>query len=241
MLCIEACTDIASVALFEGHDLLVETVLRNPDRKHSESLLPAIDLMMSAAKWTPSDLDAVAATRGPGAFTSIRICLATAWGIARAQDIPLYTASTLDALAQSTAKNHQDMTDAKDIKVLCLLDARRNQVYGSVYDLTHTDFPEPPFNIIMEPEVGDVADIARRAMDTADGDLWAVGKGAREYREILEAAGVKVPEVMALHRLRAASLGRYLMGLSPDQREANRRMSPMYLRKSQAEREAEAR
>ena len=241
MLCIEACTDIASVALFEGDDLLVETVLRDPDRKHSESLLPAIDLIMSAAKWTPGDLDAVAATRGPGAFTSIRICLSTAWGIARGQDIPLYTTGTLEALAMSTARNHQDMTPAKELKVLCLLDARRNQVYGGVYDLTHTDAPRPPFAVIMEPEVGDVTDIAARAMELTGGDVWAVGKGAREYREILESAGVKVPEVMALHRLRSASLGRYIMGLTPQQREENRRMTPVYLRKSQAEREAELR
>src|SRR5260370_17614089 len=51
---------------------------------HAEALLPMIERVMAAAGLRPSQLDAVAATIGPGGFTGIRVGLAAARGIALA-------------------------------------------------------------------------------------------------------------------------------------------------------------
>jgi tRNA threonylcarbamoyladenosine biosynthesis protein TsaB len=53
-----------------------------PGRSHSGLLLPVLDELLAAAGARPADLTGVAACVGPGGFTSLRIGVATAEGLA---------------------------------------------------------------------------------------------------------------------------------------------------------------
>jgi len=54
----------------------------------SDLIMAAVELLARAAGIEPAGIEAVAATRGPGSFTGIRVALATARGLASALSIP---------------------------------------------------------------------------------------------------------------------------------------------------------
>ena len=74
-------------------------VLVGVGRAEAKSVLAVADELMRAAGIEPSDLDGIVVGTGPGSFTSIRMGLATARGLALALDIPVAGASTLHAFA----------------------------------------------------------------------------------------------------------------------------------------------
>jgi tRNA threonylcarbamoyladenosine biosynthesis protein TsaB len=65
----------------------------------ARSVLAAADELLRAAGIAPSELDGIVVGTGPGSFTSIRMGLATARGLALALDIPVAGVSTLHAFA----------------------------------------------------------------------------------------------------------------------------------------------
>ena len=68
-------------------------------RGHAEALMPMVERVMEAAGLRYQALAAVAATRGPGAFTGLRIGLAAARGLALAAGIPALGISAFAAVA----------------------------------------------------------------------------------------------------------------------------------------------
>jgi tRNA threonylcarbamoyl adenosine modification protein YeaZ len=66
--------------------------------RHGETLLPAIERALTEQGIDRSDLCAVVVGTGPGAFTGLRVGIATAKGIAHGLDIPLVGVSTAEAL-----------------------------------------------------------------------------------------------------------------------------------------------
>jgi tRNA threonylcarbamoyladenosine biosynthesis protein TsaB len=77
-----------------------------------------------------SECDRIAVCSGPGSFTGVRIGLATAWALGRAAGVPVETASTLEALAE-TARTLRDTPG----RVAVALDAGRGEVVLAVYSL----------------------------------------------------------------------------------------------------------
>lgn len=98
------------------------------ERGHAEALVPLLQEIMAEAGTVYQALDGVAVTCGPGAFTGIRIGLATARGIALAADIPAIGVGTLEALAATAAG------DAGGRDVLALLDTKRRDLYAALFD-----------------------------------------------------------------------------------------------------------
>ena len=68
--------------------------------RHGETLLPAIDAMLGGLGIGRSQLAAVVVGTGPGAFTGLRVGIATAKGIAKALDRPIIGIPTADALLE---------------------------------------------------------------------------------------------------------------------------------------------
>jgi len=125
ILNIETSTKNCSVSLAKNGELLVLKEVNNGNYSHAEKLHPLIDEVLANAKIKFKDLSAVAVGKGPGSFTGLRIGVSAAKGLCFALQIPLIAIDSLNILAHS-----------KTIKqgfIIPLLDARRMEVYTSVY------------------------------------------------------------------------------------------------------------
>lgn len=93
-------------------------------------LLVSIDAACTRAGVTPKGLGAVAVGAGPGSFTGLRIGMATAKGIAFAAGIPLWSVSSLAALAADV----RALAASPGGVIAAVLDARRGEVFAGVFD-----------------------------------------------------------------------------------------------------------
>jgi len=97
------------------------------DRVLSSSIVPAIHDILKAAEIPLEQLEGFAVGLGPGSFTSLRVGLATAKGLAFATGKPVVGIPSLDILA-----NH--VTELEEDTAVCALsDAKRHLVYAAVY------------------------------------------------------------------------------------------------------------
>lgn len=143
ILHIETATKACSVGLsHNGHMLaLVESVDR--EYSHSSKLTVYIEEVLNNVNKKPSDVDAVAVSRGPGSYTGLRIGVSAAKGFCYALDIPLIaidTMKSLSILAGCYIATKPGMVPPAAIEALfCpMIDARRMEVYYSLfkYDMT---------------------------------------------------------------------------------------------------------
>jgi len=73
------------------------------DHRHGEQLLPSIGRVLGEANVRRSRLEAIVAGTGPGAFTGLRVGLATAKGLAHGLGRPLVGVATSQALIEAAA------------------------------------------------------------------------------------------------------------------------------------------
>ncbi len=125
-LALEAATELCSVALDTGTELMVRREWA--PRRHGALLLPWARSLLADAGLRWSDLDGVAVGTGPGSFTGVRLALSLAQGLALARDLPVYPVSTLAALA------HAGRPAGYAGPVLACLDARMGEVYAGLYE-----------------------------------------------------------------------------------------------------------
>ncbi|HET9437303.1 MAG TPA: tRNA (adenosine(37)-N6)-threonylcarbamoyltransferase complex dimerization subunit type 1 TsaB [Gaiellaceae bacterium] len=111
VLAFDTATDVATSALVDGGRVLGERL------GSARGLLGDVDDLLAGAGAEQRDLAALVVGTGPGSFTSTRIGLAFARGLALALDIPGAGVSTLDALAS-----------ARD-GAFPVIDARRQEVF----------------------------------------------------------------------------------------------------------------
>ncbi|MYK59531.1 MAG: tRNA (adenosine(37)-N6)-threonylcarbamoyltransferase complex dimerization subunit type 1 TsaB, partial [Rhodospirillaceae bacterium] len=109
-----------SVAIWSGDRAIAERYEAMP-RGQAERLLPMIEETLAEAGMAWGRLDAVGVTRGPGAFTGIRIGLAAARGLALARGIPAIGISTFEALAVLAPAGCMVAIDTKRNDLYCQL------------------------------------------------------------------------------------------------------------------------
>jgi tRNA threonylcarbamoyladenosine biosynthesis protein TsaB len=111
VLAFDTATDVATSALVRDGIVLGER------QSVPRTLLEDLDGLLDDAGAEPADVDGLVVGTGPGSFTSTRIGLATARGVALALGVPAAGVSTLDALAAARS-------DAFPV-----VDARRREVF----------------------------------------------------------------------------------------------------------------
>jgi tRNA threonylcarbamoyladenosine biosynthesis protein TsaB len=127
ILYIEASTDVCSVCIARGSDLIS---LRedNGSRAHSHLLATYIKECMEEAKISAKNLHAICLSGGPGSYTSLRISAGIAKGISFAVSVPIIALNSLDVYYYGV-KNR----DKYDV-IASLIDARREDVYMKLFD-----------------------------------------------------------------------------------------------------------
>ena len=98
LLALDTSTRSTGVALYDGIQVLAETVWLSHDH-HTVELAPAVADTLARAGVKVSDLQVLGVATGPGSFTGLRIGLALAKGISLVRRLPLVGIPTLDILA----------------------------------------------------------------------------------------------------------------------------------------------
>ena len=125
ILAIDTCTDVASVTLYSSG---VKTSRMVSDiAKSSGHILKLCDEVFSEADTNLSEVDFIAYTKGPGAFTGVRMCIGVVQGLSLACNIPTLGFSTLELLGYRASKKFNTQ------KVASAIDARMGEVYWAVY------------------------------------------------------------------------------------------------------------
>lgn len=133
LLAIETSTEACSVAVLAGG--AVSERFEVAPRRHAELVLPWAEALLAEAGLRRADLDAIAVSRGPGAFTGVRLGMSIAQGIALALDRPLLPVSTLAVLAMGALRvpGIPDADAPSPDFILAAIDARMGEVYAGAF------------------------------------------------------------------------------------------------------------
>ena len=126
ILAIDTCTEVCSVSLLSNQTRVSRFV--KDVAKSSGLILPLCDEVFSEVGIDVSELDQIVYTKGPGAFTGVRMCVGVVQGMSLAHDIPTMGFSTLEVVGFGATKKYQTN------KVGVALDARMGEVYWGVYE-----------------------------------------------------------------------------------------------------------
>ena len=227
ILGIDSSCSVATVAILKDGMLEMEIYL-NHKLQHSVVLFPMIEDMLSKLEITVDDIDAVAVSGGPGSFTGLRIGVASAKGIAQGGNKDFIGISSLDAMAfQQTGFDG----------IICpIMDALRDNVYTALYRRGEV---EPQrlgeyMALHVDELLGQLSCRNEKVMFC--GDALPIHK--ERIKECLGERAFFAPANASLPR--ASSIAELaLCRLGTGEKDDIHTFSPIYLRKSQAEREYE--
>ncbi len=102
LLAIDTSTAQVGLALYDGNQIHAE-MMWTTHRHHTTQLPPAIVDLLARSNIKMESLTALGVAIGPGSFTSLRVGLSLAKGIALARHLPILGIPTLDIIAAAQA------------------------------------------------------------------------------------------------------------------------------------------
>ena len=205
-----------------GHEGVLASFHSARDRRHAETLVPAIDFLLRSTRIELTEIGAVAVDNGPGLFTGLRVGVATAKAMASALRVPVVGVSSLDLLAFPVRWTNR--------LIASVIDARRGEVFYALYR-------QVPGGVqrLSEPTVATPDELCSELLARGE-ECLAVGDGALRYVDALEDLGrVEVGEA-GLAFPSAASLVQLSHARALREEFVNAwEVEPVYLRKADAE------
>ncbi|QNM85345.1 tRNA (adenosine(37)-N6)-threonylcarbamoyltransferase complex dimerization subunit type 1 TsaB [Polaribacter pectinis] len=168
ILNIETATKNCSVSLAKDGKILAIKELNNGNYSHAEVLHPFIVDILSEAKITTQEIDAVAVSKGPGSYTGLRIGVSAAKGLCFAFNKPLISLDTLKSLANAIS--------VENGLIVPMLDARRMEVYSAVFDIDYQQKREIQAEIIDNNSFSE---------ELSKGKVYFLGDGAEKCKETI--------------------------------------------------------
>ena len=190
LLAIESSGSIGSVALFENSQL-IDTEVISEERSHSRLLAGQIKELLARNKVGFSSLSGIGVSGGPGSYTGLRIGASLAKGLCFTLDIPLIAIGTLRIIAEAV--------NTENVDAVCpMIDARRMEVYTTVYDRSME---------VLLPQQAMVLDELSFKELLHDKEIVFIGDGAVKAQDIISHPSARFqPEIIAL----AENMGRLL-------------------------------
>ncbi len=168
ILCIETSTTNCSVSLAKEEKLIAFKEDYDTKYSHAERLHKYIDTVIKEAALSYKDLSAIAVSKGPGSYTGLRIGVSTAKGLCYALDIPLISVPTLHSLSMQVAP-------AGDHIIVPMIDARRMEVYSSVFSSTYVQIRETKAEILTQDSFSDYLE---------NSNVYFIGNGVEKFSAI---------------------------------------------------------
>ena len=220
---------VASAAIADEKNIIAEFTVNNK-QTHSQTLLPMIEKVVDMSGIELEQIDAIAIAAGPGSFTGLRIGSATAKGIGLALKKPVVSVPTLEGLAYRVS--------VFDCIICPIMDARRNQVYTGIYKMDKGNLV-----CLSEQKAVDIHEIMEE-LEKYDEKVIFLGDGVEVQRETIEKEFKKEYCFAPIHLSKQSAAAVAVLGdiyFNQGKAEDAAEYKPIYLRKSQAEREREER
>jgi tRNA threonylcarbamoyladenosine biosynthesis protein TsaB len=219
MLGIDTAGRSGSVALVDETQVLASFYLRQAP-PFSSHLMRLVDVVCTQVGCRISDLGGFAVSLGPGGFTSLRVGLATAQGLAMAAGKPLVGCSTFEALVAMAA--------GWQGSVCPMLEARRGEVYAAFYCQQEATVREIMPGMVTTPEALCTLVTERTLF---------LGSGVRVYRALLTAT--LGTHAVCLESIVEGELAASVARLGQTRRHevstaAGPRLTPLYIRAADA-------
>jgi tRNA threonylcarbamoyladenosine biosynthesis protein TsaB len=174
ILHLESATKACSVALsFEGKLKQVKEITED-NFSHGENLTLFVEEILKKENISPKDLSAISISSGPGSYTGLRIGVSVAKGLCYALNIPLIAIDSLRCIYEIAQHKHPGKT------IIPMIDARRMEVFSSIYSSEGTSIKEISADIIDEESY------------VQFGNFVACGDGAEKLREIWSAREITI-------------------------------------------------
>jgi len=206
LLALDTTGEFGSIALAGERGIEAEVTLHSPEG-FAHILFGQIGQLLVRHGLSLNDIDLFASASGPGSFTGVRVGLAAVKGLAEAAGRRVVAVSNLQALAWFGTRPLR----------ATVMDARRGQVYGAVYDAA------------LEPVCEEVVMSFPHWLKTLpEGDLEFITPG-------FPMMGIEAPVIEAPRALAGAigqiAMLRFARGLAQDPADVNAN----YVRRSDAE------
>src|SRR5579863_4708776 len=130
LLLIDTSQETGTTALCDGAEILFYEENKIA-KEHASWLHQAISRILSEAKITVRDLEAVAVVAGPGSYTGLRVGMAAAKGFCYALKIPLITQNSLRVMAESMIP----FAIEKQTLICPMIDALRDEVFTALFQV----------------------------------------------------------------------------------------------------------
>lgn len=223
-LCIDTSTEVGTVAIARSGVVAAAVTWRSSSR-HGENLFGHIDSVMSEAGIVRHDIELIGVDIGPGKFTSLRVGLGTAKGLALGLDLPIVGVSSLRVLARS-------LPATGEVVRVALMNAYRGDLFAAAYVLGGSIDEE-----VVPPIFGAPEQVLIRIRDAAGKRLVVFGgEGAKSHVSVVEeffgapehaTDPVQAPSAAAI----AAEIDHVMRERGPDDLAT---LEPQYLRPSDA-------
>ncbi len=222
VLAVDTTTTVYTVAIIESNTLKAELFF-NTRKKHSQRLMPMLDMLLDEVEIRVEDIDCYAVAKGPGSFTGIRIGMSALKALAQVLNKPLVGVPSLDGLSQNV-KHFNGL-------VCPVLNARKNEVYTAIYQGLD---PKPLTEYLAAHPEKLVARLKKENQN-----VIMLGDGVCEYRDFfVESLEERVffasPENNLPRASQIAFLGLDIYKNSSENHNFNY-IEPIYIRKSEAE------
>ena len=165
LLAIDTCTEISSVTLMTSESRISRVL--SGVQKSSGHILKLCDEVFHEADTQIKDIDSIIFTKGPGAFTGVRMCVGVVQGLSMSCNIPTMGFSTLELLGFRASQ----ILNSK--KIAIALDARMGEVYWAIYN---------------QGKISKLRICNPRDVDTLDTNFIGVGTGWGAYGDMLSSA-----------------------------------------------------
>ena len=170
ILNIESSSTNCSISLSQNGKVISLKEQNDEKYSHSTKLHSFIEQVLIDAKINIKQLSAVAVSKGPGSYTGLRIGVTAGKGLCYALGIPLISLSTLLILAKQIKLKNDGL-------IIPLIDARRNEVYSSVYDFSYNKIRKEMPEIIDENSFGNLA---------SENKLYFIGNGQEKCKRLIK-------------------------------------------------------
>ena len=228
ILAVDTSSKNCSVAIVEVDENKNYNVLAcensDDEKTHSQKLMPMIDKIFKETNLELKNMDILACCVGPGSFTGIRIGIATMKAFADVTNIKTVSVTSLESLSYNIEE---------DGIIIPIIDCKNNNVYSAIFSKENNTYKQIGKNISDNIDNA----ISLYKANAENKNITFVGDGSILYKDLLTSRlSNKLifsnKNTQSSISLAKCAYAKYLEGLYGD----SNNLSPLYLRKSQAER-----